>query len=464
MPTAHFHNDPMHLLTNEVVAPFTSLLTNNKPGCEPYLVSGLYNREELAPINPPGTVIPGSPTPPPVLPTIPSLCYTINDISILKEENNISIPVGIFASNHPAASLDQLNNIIPEHIVTPFNNGWVTIVFNQSTENENMTIAGLPIIGFAVQKYTNANAAPGLLAQYAGIFKHKSKTIVTGSPNQGQLLRMNIAKDNTGQVLLYPYYTVRNGLNTLISVVNTTDQVKALKVRFLEGRNGREVLAFNLYLSPFDVWTAALVETSSTSIGGAGFAGQESVKIVTSDTSCTVPMINGHEFLPFAFSGVFDDGLIQNMMRVTEGSLEIIEMAEVIGIDASATTHGVSGVPENCNSLISNWLPASGKWFSDPTINMVAPDGTGGLYGSVSIIDVAGGVDMSYDATAISAFNTEIVHTIPGDLLPNLASGNIATTLIETDDGIIQTTWNSPLNAVTALFMQAQVINEFVIE
>ncbi|MBL4661673.1 MAG: hypothetical protein JKY19_15040, partial [Alcanivoracaceae bacterium] len=457
LPTAHFHTDPIHLQTNEVVAPFTSLLTNNKPGCEPYFVSGLYNREELVPINPPGTIIPGTPTPPPVLPTIPSFCYTTNNISILMEENNTSTPVGIFASNHPAASLDQLNNIIPEHIVTPFNNGWVTVGFSHSAValDGNSKVYGLPAIGFAVQKYTNAHAGPGLLAQYAGIFKHKSKTIVTGSINQGQLSGMNIAKDNTGQVLLYPYYTVRNGLNTLISVVNTTDQTKALKVRFLEGRNGRPVLDFNLYLSPFDVWTAGLVETSSTSIVGAAFTGQESVKIVTSDTSCTVPTIDRQEFLPFAFSGAYDDGLIQDMIRVTEGSLEIIEMAEVIGEDASAATHGVSGVPESCETLNSNWLPPSGKWVSDPTINMEAPDGTGGLYGSVNIIDVAGGVDMSYDATAIVGYNIETQHHSPGNLLPNLASGTSSTTLIEANGNILQTTWDSPLNAVTALFMQA---------
>ncbi|MBL4661672.1 MAG: hypothetical protein JKY19_15035, partial [Alcanivoracaceae bacterium] len=462
MPTAHFHTDPINLANNEVVAPFTSLLDNNKPGCEPYSAL-LYDREELTPTSP--SVPPPAPHPLPP-PPIPSFCYAINDISIRRAETTSSTPVGIFASNHPAAGLNQGNHIIPTHIVTPYDNGWIKLLFIQSVVvlDGNSLIYGLPIIGFAAQKYTNANAVPGLLAQYAGIFKHKSQTVITGSPNQGQLSGMNIAKDNTGQVLLYPYYTVRNGLNTLITVVNTSDQVKALKVRFLEGRNGRDVLDFNLYLSAFDVWTAGLVPTSSTSIVGTGFTGQESVKIVTSDTSCTVPVINGHEFLPFAFSGTYDDGLIQDMVRVTEGSFEIIEMAEVRGEDASAATHGVTGVPESCETLNSNWLPPSGKWFSDPTINMGDPDEFVGLYGSVSIIDVAGGVDMSYDATAIIGFSTAIIHTQPGDLLPNLATGNISTTLIEVNDSVLQTTWDSPLNAVTALFMQAQTVNDFVVE
>ena len=50
-----------------------------------------------------------------------------------------------------------------------------------------------------------------------------------------------------------------NAFNTYVSVVNTTDVVKVVKVRFREGKNSREVLDFNLYLSPNDVWTGAVI-------------------------------------------------------------------------------------------------------------------------------------------------------------------------------------------------------------
>jgi hypothetical protein len=63
-----------------------------------------------------------------------------------------------------------------------------------------------------------------------------------------------------GQALIYPYYTVQssggNAYNTYVSVVNTTDRVKVVKVRFREGKNSREVLDFNLYLSPNDMLPA----------------------------------------------------------------------------------------------------------------------------------------------------------------------------------------------------------------
>ena len=69
---------------------------------------------------------------------------------------------------------------------------------------------------------------------------------------------VNLNPDGLGQALIYPYYGVNSGNQTIISVVNTANDVKAVKVRFLESRNSREVIDFNLYLSPFDVWTGSV--------------------------------------------------------------------------------------------------------------------------------------------------------------------------------------------------------------
>ena len=92
---------------------------------------------------------------------------------------------------------------------------------------------------------------------------------------------VDLNPDGLGQVLIYPYYTVNKSQATLFSVVNT-DPVngKAVKVRFLEGYNSREVLDFNLYLSVNDVWTASITEVSDET-GGA--------QVSTVDQSCTDP-------------------------------------------------------------------------------------------------------------------------------------------------------------------------------
>ena len=82
--------------------------------------------------------------------------------------------------------------------------------------------------------------------------------------------------DGTGMVLIYPYYTVNavNGsnFNTYISVTNTTSQAKVTKVRFREGRTSAEVLDFNLYLSPNDVWVGAVMTGLLWRAALAGFS------------------------------------------------------------------------------------------------------------------------------------------------------------------------------------------------
>src|SRR5512141_3256948 len=85
---------------------------------------------------------------------------------------------------------------------------------------------------------------------------------VLGVVDSAQAVHINA--DGLGQALIYPYYTARtttgtNNYVTALSVVNTTSSAKAVKVRFLEGKNSQEVLDFNLFLSAYDVWTAGIV-------------------------------------------------------------------------------------------------------------------------------------------------------------------------------------------------------------
>ena len=151
-----------------------------------------------------------------------------------------------------------------------------------------------------------------------------------------------INPNGLGQVLIYPYYTVNadaagNAYNSLLSVVNTTSSAKAVKVRFLEGRNSREVLDFNLFLSKFDVWTAAIIPSSS---GGA--------LVKTADKSCTIPESKttlqlGVNFVNFAYVG---DGGGDGLDRTKEGYVEMIEMAAYTSNNCTSivVTH-VGGVP-----------------------------------------------------------------------------------------------------------------------
>lgn len=179
-----------------------------------------------------------------------------------------------------------------------------------------------------------------------------------------------VTTGSTGQVLLYPYYSVRNGNDTLVTVVNTTGLPKAVKVRFLEAKNSREVIDFNLYLSKYDVWTGVI----TTSASGA--------KLLTGDVSCTVPAIpsGGVEFRNYQYSGEFVDGEDTSLNRTREGYVEIIEMGvplhTSIGLDANgddiffdtAITHK-SGVPADCAAVVKDWatLPFTvARWALRP--------------------------------------------------------------------------------------------------
>ena len=273
---------------------------------------------------------------------------------------------------------------------------------------------------------------------------------------------VNLNPDGLGQVLIYPYYTVNGGNQTLLSVVNTTDVGKAVKVRFLEGYNSREVLDFNLYLSPYDVWTAAIFQTSDTS----------AANLITSDQSCTVPKIpaGGVAFVNFQYTGANNDAGPDSVTRTREGHFEIIEMAEIINAaggegSLSAITHA-GGVPDNCAQVVSAWN-AGGYWVADQTIDTRVPGG--GLFGSGFIVDPANGTLIGYNAEAIDSFSAEVLHFNPGSTRPALKDAN--TTITTTDAivfdsaGLVTSTYpraTQAIDAVSAVFSHDAIFNEFV--
>lgn len=281
---------------------------------------------------------------------------------------------------------------------------------------------------------------------------------------------LNLNPDGLGQVLIYPYYTVNKGNSTLLSVVNTTNRVKAVKVRFLEGRNSKEVLDFNLYLSPYDVWTASIDANGAT---GPGILG-------TSDTSCTVPMIYGDAalltsgthlganafysvpFVEYAYynnnpvnpTQDWDDAgtapslaaLLQSLERTRTGHIEMIEMGNLQSgsiatqLAEEATHTAATGRPVNCQALVRSWISGNGGW-ADPIVvggvtyaggwrNIDVP--SGGLFGAAAIVDVPNGTFHAYNAEALDGFYLNDttpqlageLHAFPGTIEPNLEDGD----------------------------------------
>ena len=279
---------------------------------------------------------------------------------------------------------------------------------------------------------------------------------------------VNVNPDGLGQVLLYPYYTARGGNDTLISIVNTTERGKAVKIRFIEAMNSREVLDFNIYMSPYDVWTAAVTEAAD----GRG-------KMLTNDTTCTVPYIfefenSEQEFLTFELN----DGGPTDPERTASGYIEVIEMGTMLPVPASApaatdgsiipwVTKHVAGVPRDCDIPVLAWTQGSGlPWIGgdtdfgfDTTLGA-----SGGLYGSASIINVAEGTMISYNATALDGFwePGTTRHTEPDSLLPDLAAGNETRSFVFDNGRLQQNTWSAGIFAVNATLTLDRLMNEYV--
>ena len=261
---------------------------------------------------------------------------------------------------------------------------------------------------------------------------------------------VNLNPDGLGQVLIYPYYTTRadkagNVFNSLLSVVNTTSTVKAVKVRFLEGKNSREVLDFNLYLSPKDVWTAAIGPMGTG--GGAG--------VVTTDKSCTIPPIpaGGQQFVNFAYTGSSSDSGGSGLDRTTEGYVEIIEMASYSAASQTAdnVTH-VAGVPPGCADQTDALGLAEAQ----------AP--TGGLMGGMSLINVNAGSDYTEDAVALDNFRSIPLYTaasVPG---PDLSNAFPARSFVFANNAVYRSDWAPGPDAVSAVLMHDQIMNEFVLD
>jgi hypothetical protein len=258
-----------------------------------------------------------------------------------------------------------------------------------------------------------------------------------------------------GQVLIYPYYTVQAGHNTYISVVNTeSSSVKVVKVRFREGRNSREVLDFNLYLSPSDVWAGAIIPADSAVATSGG-------RLITTDVSCTNPAIpsTGVDFRNYLYSGTNDDGAGTGLDRTREGYVEMIEMGVLNPATApgNAAVHGASGSP-TCTGL-------TGQVVATVAAAILAP--SGGLTGTGTLINVADGKDMGYNAEALSNLTAAAIYFDIGNDTPNFANADPTSIVTSGNRVYLNTFAATPLgrnNAVSSVIDHSTVINEYILD
>lgn len=333
-------------------------------------------------------------------------------------------------------------------------------------------------------------------------------TAVVAAMGVGSAHAVSLSTDGTGEVAIVPYWTTMPGManpgdkndymKTNVSIVNTTSETKAVKVRFIEAENSREVLDFNLYLSPEDVWTASLMyfdtaadKTMYAAEWAAGVLGEpvsgsvSGTRIITNDNSCTAPDISTNSY---AFSNVlFTDGGTTGANRLRSGYFEVIEMGVVVDAQAvAAIKHTAAGVPGNCAAVRAANMATfagvgDGFWDTAPYASDLMPDvvaPTGGLMVNASLIHVNDGTEISVPVTHLEGFRNLEQHTKPEDLLPNLASVLPAISIVTDnnapDSGLnvwvdewLYTVTNKlsddNADAVSAVLMTESVSNEYTI-
>ena len=266
--------------------------------------------------------------------------------------------------------------------------------------------------------------------------------------------------NGTGQVLIYPYYTVNssggNSFNTYISVTNTTTQAKATKVRFREGRTSAEVLDFNLFLSPNDVWVGAIGPDTSAADSAARLFGNF-------ETSCTYPAIppGGVPFTNIAYTTGNDALPGTGLDRTREGYVEIFDMATLIGALATAVTHTViGGPPPNCSAVRTDLTLST---------NLTSP--TGGMYGEATIINVTNGAAVGYKADALESYRSNNFYSDVSATTPLLGASAAPVSLVLANNRAVTDLWGSVAGeapagakAVAAVFMHTEVLNDYVLD
>jgi len=312
--------------------------------------------------------------------------------------------------------------------------------------------------------------------------------------------QMYINTEHTGEALVFPFFSAQGGNDTLISIANTTGDTKAVKVRIIEGQTSQETLDFNLYMSPQDHFSFAIT------------ADGDGAKLVTNDTSCTVPAIDGEQVFTDLLWIAADAEVGSAEGREQVGYIEVIEMGQIDNASAQglailhAATGATAGTPANCDAVVGYWsvsvndagAAVEGAWYDEANAELVdagettagvgttgfvgtttVANGTGawdggGLYGVATVINVAEGTAFGYDAVAIEGLveagsTSAQLHYPPGDTRPDFGDDAMADSAIVSIAGT-QTTYTNddsltdPHFSVSALFMTESISNDYVID
>jgi hypothetical protein len=210
----------------------------------------------------------------------------------------------------------------------------LTIYFNDCTNSENTLGAPLMNMKAKFKQLGLVAAVAAVSAGYVGVASAQSERAI----------------GNLGDLAIVPYYTVQDGWQTGVHIINSSTKTQVVKLRLRRASDSADALDFNLIMSPKDEWTGSL------SMNAAG-----TITFSTDDNTCTAPIRS---------NGVFEMPDIYRL-GAEEGYIEVIGMGQPTGDEGAGTpaptdTNGtsaiawnakhVAGVPRNCSAVASNFF------------------------------------------------------------------------------------------------------------
>lgn len=142
---------------------------------------------------------------------------------------------------------------------------------------------------------------------------------------------LSVSESGAGNILLVPYYSAQEGNLSVFHLTNTdTTNGKAVKVRFRGAANSDDVLDFQVFMSPGDVWTGIVSQNPATGLAN----------LLTVDNTCTLPALPaaGKDFVTDRLTRA-DWTAADKAAQTREGYVEILNMADI-----PATANGTNGL------------------------------------------------------------------------------------------------------------------------
>jgi len=255
---------------------------------------------------------------------------------------------------------------------------------------------------------------------------------------------IGLSEDGTGQVLLYPYYTVADKQDTLISITNIQKNTKLVRFNVRESLNSQLVYSFDLILRPNDNWSAAITLRD------------DGATLVSADTACTMPAELAGKAGKLGQRALFSKNNYQTDLqntgieRTQTGHIEVIEM----GVLSSELASKAAPPQRDCASIQTQ--------YDDIAAQLTRP--TGGLHGYGVIINPEQGTAVNYDAEALVDFSARSLYRPLSSGKPDLGSGSSTIAYIKTPTGPFQQPFDSGADAVSAVLTKTKLTNDFVLD